>query len=283
MKILNTREELRRFHSEHRSQTVGFVPTMGALHEGHLALVKRSVAENDLTVCSIFVNPTQFNNASDLEKYPRTEEQDVAMLEQAGCDVVFLPTVDMMYPQPASYSFDFGPLERVMEGEFRSGHFNGVGVIVSKLFNLVQPDKAYFGQKDLQQCAVIRRMTEDLCFNLDLVICPTVREDDGLAMSSRNRRLTKEHRAQAPALYKALKEVSNHLVEKGTVDGVIALAEDSLEGTDFRLEYLQVVDVKSLQPLNSLENISEVAVCVAAFLGEIRLIDNVLVQLGPKK
>ena len=189
-----------------KGKSLGFVPTMGALHRGHLSLIEASKAENDLTICSIFVNPTQFNNPQDLAVYPRTLQADCEMLESVKCDVVFAPNAHDMYLTLPNLKFDFGDLERVLEGKFRPGHFNGVGIVVSKLFNIIQPDSAYFGQKDLQQCAIINRLVKDLSYNLKLNICPTQRETDGLAMSSRNRNLTPEQRKNAPEIYKDSKK-----------------------------------------------------------------------------
>lgn len=200
MHIFNTISETQQYlkAQQRAGKTIGFVPTMGALHAGHISLIERAKTENDLAVCSIFVNPTQFNNSDDLKKYPRTLERDCEMLRPVGCDVVFAPSAEEMYPSLPQLKMDFGTLETIMEGKFRPGHFNGVGIVVSKLFNIVKPDKAYFGLKDLQQVAVIRRMVQELSFDLEIIPCPTLRETDGLAMSSRNTRLSPEARALAP-------------------------------------------------------------------------------------
>jgi pantoate--beta-alanine ligase len=179
------------------NKQLGFVPTMGALHQGHLDLVAKSIESMDFTVVSIFVNPTQFNSSEDFQKYPQTLEADLALLESAGVDFVFVPTVASLYPQPSHLRFDFGSLEQVLEGEFRPGHFNGVGLVVAKLFHLIQPTRAFFGQKDLQQVAIIKRLVQDLSFGLSIEVVPTRREKDGLAMSSRNMRLNPEERQQA--------------------------------------------------------------------------------------
>lgn len=257
---------------------LGLVPTMGALHEGHLALIQASRAATDRTVCSIFVNPTQFNNAEDLARYPRTLEADCALLESAGCDVVFAPEAGEMYPHPPHLRLDFGTLERVLEGEFRPGHFNGVGIVVAKLFHLVQPDRAFFGQKDLQQCLIVRRLVDELSFPLELHLVPTVREADGLAMSSRNRRLSPDERAVAPVLYQVLSDVRERLRAGEPAEAVRAGAFGVLaEHGAFRPEYLEIVDSRTLEPLAGPLAGREAAVCVAAFLGGVRLIDNVLV------
>lgn len=190
-------------------KTIGFVATMGALHEGHLELIRNSQNGNSITVCSIFVNPSQFNNAADLQQYPRTLESDIQKLESAGCDVLFCPEVAAMYDSQSLLKFDFGHLDKVMEGEFRPGHFSGVALVVSKLFNIVEPDVAYFGQKDWQQFAIIQQLTRELKFNLTLQSIPTFRETDGLAMSSRNARLSPELRKKSSVIYRALKSATN--------------------------------------------------------------------------
>jgi pantoate--beta-alanine ligase len=279
MQIFNTISSLQSFVRSARIQekSIGFVPTMGALHAGHLSLIEASKKQNDLTVCSIFVNPTQFNNAHDLSVYPRTLDADCQMLESAGCDVVFAPSAEEMYPQLPNMKFDFGDLERVMEGQFRPGHFNGVGIVVSKLFNIVQPDNAYFGQKDLQQCAVINRLVKDLSFSLTLNICPTQRETDGLAMSSRNRNLLPEQRADAPHIYKALEKAVDLLKENKASQEVKTFIEEYFEALpNFELEYFEISNFDTLQPIAEL-SVGKTALCIAAFMGKTRLIDNVIV------
>lgn len=256
---------------------LGLVPTMGALHDGHLELVKRSVAENTLTAASIFVNPLQFNNPDDLAKYPRTLEADCVMLEAAGCDLVFAPSAEEMYAQPPVLKLDFGKLERAMEGAFRPGHFNGVGIVVARLFNIVQPDHAYFGQKDLQQTAVVRRLIADLAFPVELVVCPTVREADGLAMSSRNRRLSPEARMLAPFIFRTLNEAKDQLLAGESVKSVKQFVRGQFAGQpELLLEYFEVADANSLLPLNNRQPKGQTALCVAAELGEVRLIDNLI-------
>lgn len=257
--------------------TLGLVPTMGALHDGHLELVKRSVAENALTAASIFVNPLQFNNPDDLTKYPRTLEADCAMLEAAGCDLVFAPSVEEMYAQPPVLKLDFGELEHTMEGAFRPGHFNGVGIVVARLFNRVQPDRAYFGQKDLQQTAVVRRLIEDLSFPVELVVCRTVREADGLAMSSRNRRLSPKARALAPFIFRTLNQAKDQLLTDRSVKAVKEFVREQFASQPaFSLEYFEVADSGSVQPVKALQPYGQTALCVAANLGGVRLIDNVV-------
>lgn len=257
--------------------SIGLVPTMGALHQGHLSLIKASKAQNDLTICSIFVNPTQFNNPQDLAVYPRTLEADCQMLEGVNCEVVFAPNAQDIYPTLPNLKFDFGDLEHIMEGKFRPGHFNGVGVIVSKLFNIIQPNNAYFGQKDLQQCAIINRLVKDLSYNLKLNICPTQRETDGLAMSSRNRNLTAEQRKFAPEIYKSLQKAVELLKDKQSsqsVNSFIINLLDNIKGIE--VEYFEISDFETLQPINELSE-GKTALCIAAFMGTTRLIDNVII------
>jgi pantoate--beta-alanine ligase len=279
MQVFHSIKSLQVFLKSERlaGKSVGLVPTMGALHNGHLSLIEASKKQNELTVCSIFVNPTQFNNAQDLAIYPRTLEADCQMLDSAGCDAVFAPSVEEVYPKLPNLKFDFGDLERVMEGKFRPGHFNGVGIVVSKLFNIVQPDHAYFGQKDLQQCAVINRLVKDLSFSLTLNICPTQRETDGLAMSSRNRNLSAEQRNLAPAIYKSLQQASDLLRNKKSGEEAKTLVSEYLSkvgGID--LEYFEISDFETLQPINELLE-GQTALCIAAFMGKTRLIDNVII------
>lgn len=279
MQIFNSISSLQKFLKSQRllGHTVGFVPTMGALHSGHLSLIEASKKENDLTVCSIFVNPTQFNNAHDLSVYPRTLEADCQMLASVGCEAVFAPSAEEMYPQLPNIKFDFGDLERVMEGQFRPGHFNGVGIVVSKLFNIVQPNHAYFGQKDLQQCAVVNRLVKDLSFSLILNICSTQRETDGLAMSSRNRNLSSGQRTDAPHLYKALQKAVALLKENKTSAAIKTFISEYFEGIkSFELEYFEISDFETLQPISELHT-GKTALCIAAFMGKTRLIDNIIV------
>lgn len=257
--------------------SIGLVPTMGALHQGHLSLIKASKAQNDLTICSIFINPIQFNNPQDLAVYPRTLEADCQMLEGENCEVVFAPNAQDIYPNSPNLKFDFGDLEHVMEGKFRPGHFNGVGVVVSKLFNIIQPDNAYFGQKDLQQCAIINRLVKDLSYNLKLNICPTQRETDGLAMSSRNRNLTAEQRKSAPEIYKSLQKAVELLKDKNSsqsVNSFIVNLLNNIKGIE--VEYFEISDFETLQPINELSE-GKTALCIAAFMGKTRLIDNIIV------
>lgn len=259
---------------------IGFVPTMGALHKGHLTLIQRALADNDIVVCSIYVNPTQFNNAEDLIRYPRSLDVDVAQLRQTGCDVIFSPSDEVMYPDGLHNPLEisFGGLERKLEGKFRPGHFSGVGLIVSKLFHIVMPDSVYFGQKDLQQVAVIQKLVNDLFFNIKVVKVPTVRADSGLALSSRNALLSEEKRKLASRLFYALNMIKQFLEKEPTnIDGAKEQALQFLhEEQAITLEYLEVVDVADFGTVSDIRKHQEVAVCIAAFVEGVRLIDNVL-------
>ena len=277
MLVFSTIASLRNYLNQERQngKSVGFIPTMGALHVGHLSLINASKKANDLTVCSIFVNPTQFNNPEDLARYPRTLEADCAMLKPAGCDVVFAPSAEEMYAEKPIMKFDFGNLETVMEGKFRPGHFNGVGIVVSKLFNIVQPDRTYFGQKDLQQTAVIGRMIKDTSYQINFNICPTLRETDGLAMSSRNRNLLPEHRTIAAEIYKLLSEAKAQILTGKPVSEVSEFGKTYLKKfPDFQLEYFEIVNALSLETIDKVQPVSQNAICIAAYLGKVRLIDN---------
>lgn len=262
-----------------KGKNIGFVPTMGALHEGHMSLIKRSVFENPTTVCSIFVNPTQFNNKSDLDKYPRTLESDLEKLETGGCNVAFCPSNEEMYRKTPLLRLDFQDLERVMEGKYRPGHFNGVGIVVSKLFNIVQPDVAYFGQKDLQQFLIIKQLVEDLSFNLKLVCAPIVREPDGLAMSSRNARLNKRERKEASVLYQALTNARTSLKTGRKIDEVKKeVFELCNSSTIVKLDYFEIVNADDLKNVDLIGADQKIALCIAAYVGEVRLIDNMFLN-----
>jgi len=278
MRIIRLKTELQAEIKALKSagKTIGFVPTMGALHNGHKALVIQSVAENDICIVSIFVNPTQFNNSADLEKYPRDLNRDAEMLNEVGCSIVFAPEAADMYNDEElnnRFLFDFGGLDTVMEGKFRPGHFNGVVQIVSKLFQLVSPTKAYFGEKDFQQLAIIHRMTQILNFDIEIVDCPIIREPSGLAMSSRNERLSDEQRKKAIEISKVLFE-SRNFVPKLSPSELTQWVIDKINSVDgLEVEYYEIADSNTLQTVNSW---MEPAVgCVAVFCGEVRLIDNV--------
>lgn len=258
--------------------SVGFVPTMGALHEGHISLIKAAKLHSDLVVCSIFVNPIQFNNANDFEKYPISTEQDLKMLQEVGCDAVFMPSVQEMYPQNTVVKMSFGTIETTMEGEKRIGHFSGVGVVVAKLFNIIQPKKAFFGEKDWQQLAIIRQMVHDLSFPIEIIGCPTIREADGLAMSSRNRRLSIAQRQEAVCLYQALQIGAKTLQEKDVKEAQQAM-QDFLATKKIQLDYIAFADAATTQLIATKQNTPQIVICIAAYLGEIRLIDNLQVFL----
>lgn len=272
--IAALRHYLAPFRATHQ---LGLVPTMGALHEGHITLIEAAKKDNDLVVASIFVNPAQFNNPDDLARYPRTLDDDARQLAAAGCDIVFAPAVTEMYPESPLIRLNFGELETSMEGAFRPGHFNGVGIVVAKLFNIVEPHRTYFGQKDLQQVAVVRRLIRELSFPVGLVRCPTIREADGLAMSSRNRNLTAAEREQAPALFQALTLARTLLAEgQSTAQAKAAVTGFFNSLPSFRLEYVEVVNADTLQPAGEVLAPGQTAICLAAHLGKVRLIDNLV-------
>lgn len=257
--------------------TIGFVPTMGALHAGHISLVKETKKNCDVCVVSIFVNPTQFNNTEDLEKYPRTIDRDAALLAEVGADIVFTPTVEEIYPEPDTRQFDFGMLDKVMEGEHRPGHFNGVAQVVSRLFDIVKPDQAYFGEKDFQQLAIIRAMVKQLSLDVEIVPMPILREDSGLALSSRNERLSESERNIATNIYKVLKFSGEEFYSKASVlDTINAVAEkiNSFEG--LRVEYFDIVDGDTLQSIKDWDESEYIVGCIAVFCGQVRLIDNIV-------
>jgi pantoate--beta-alanine ligase len=265
---------LKKYKTKHKK--MGLVPTMGALHEGHASLFQISAAENDITIASIFVNPIQFNNPVDLEKYPRTLDKDIEILEKAGCNVLFAPSQEVMYPSRPLIKVDFGSLEEIMEGKFRPGHFNGVAIIVAKLFNIVQPDNAYFGQKDLQQYLVIRQMVKDLSFQISIKACPIIREADGLAMSSRNMRLGTETRKIAPKIKEAL-DLGTKLLLQYPPTLVKEKVKDFVANvSELELEYFEIADSETLAPVNNVKEHKGIALCIAAHLDGVRLIDNIL-------
>ena len=277
MKIVNSIKDLKAYLAEAKqdNKKIGFVPTMGALHNGHLSLVQHCVKNNDVCVVSVFVNPTQFNDKHDLETYPRTLEADCVLLESAGCDYVFAPSVEEMYPEPDTRTFDLGTVSEVMEGAKRPGHFNGVCQIVSKLFNAVQPDCAYFGEKDFQQLAIIREMVRQLKYNLEIVGCSIVREEDGLALSSRNKRLSAEERENALKISQTLFK-SRTFAATHTVSETLKFVEDAITAVPgLRLEYFEIVDGNTLQKVDNWNQTSYVVGCITVFCGDVRLIDNI--------
>ena len=275
METITNSEELRRALGSRDRSGIGFVPTMGALHAGHRSLVERARRECATVVVSVFVNPTQFNDKTDLKNYPRTPEADLRLLEEVGADYVFMPSVEEVYPEPDTRTFDFGMIDKVMEGATRPGHFNGVAQVVSRLFDLVKPDKAYFGEKDFQQIAVIREMVRQLRIPVEIIPCPIVRGEDGLALSSRNTLLDTDHRTAAPYIYKVLKAA----VEKShqtTPDQLAAWVTAQVESNPLlKVIYFQVVDAATMQQVRTWEESPAIQGCIAVQAGDIRLIDNI--------
>ena len=275
METITNSEELRRALGSRDRSGIGFVPTMGALHAGHRSLVERARRECATVVVSVFVNPTQFNDKTDLKNYPRTPEADLRLLEEVGADYVFMPSVEEVYPEPDTRTFDFGMIDKVMEGATRPGHFNGVAQVVSRLFDLVKPAKAYFGEKDFQQIAVIREMVRQLRIPVEIIPCPIVRGEDGLALSSRNTLLDTDHRTAAPYIYKVLKAA----VEKShqtTPDQLAAWVTAQVESNPLlKVIYFQVVDAATMQQVRTWEESPAIQGCFAVQPGDIRLIDNI--------
>ena len=277
MKVIHTIKDLQAELSVLKAQgkKVGLVPTMGAVHAGHASLVKRSVNENEVTVVSVFVNPTQFNDKNDLVKYPRTLDADCKLLEACGATYAFAPSVEEMYPEPDTRQFSYAPLDTVMEGAFRPGHFNGVCQIVSKLFEEVKPHRAYFGEKDFQQLAIIREMVRQMQFDLEIVGCPIVREEDGLALSSRNARLSAEERENALKISQTLFK-SRTFAATHTVSETQKFVEDAIAAAPgLRLEYFEIVDGNTLQKVGNWDQTSYAVGCITVFCGDVRLIDNI--------
>ena len=277
MLIVQTIAELKACLNGEREQghSVGLVPTMGALHAGHASLVERSVKENDVTVVSIFLNPTQFNDKKDLERYPRTLEADCELLEKCGAQVVFAPSVDEVYPEPDTRVFSYPPTDAVMEGAFRPGHFNGVCQIVSKLFDYVEPDRAYFGEKDYQQICVIRRMVEDLKMNINIVACPVIREESGLARSSRNTLLSDDERQLAAHIYRVLSESRKKQMSVAETHDFVVSEIDAIEG--LKVQYFSIVDGLTLADVSTWDDAESVVGCITVYCGAvpIRLIDHI--------
>ena len=279
MKVFQKNAELQNelFSVRKEGKMVGLVPTMGALHAGHASLVERSVKENDITVVSVFLNPTQFDNPADLKRYPRSLDADCRLLESIGADYVFAPTVGDMYPEPDNRHFEFPPVTTVMEGAHRPGHFNGVCQVVSRLFYIVRPDKAYFGEKDWQQIAVVKALVKYLGLGVEIVDCPIIREKDGLAMSSRNNLLSQDERALAPKIYEALNS-SIEYAKKHTVEETMEKVVSDLNSNEgLRVEYFSIVDGETLQEIKSWDDCQHVVGCITVYCGKtpIRLIDHI--------
>lgn len=275
MKVFNTVKELKNELAGYRAEgkTIGLVPTMGALHDGHLSLVKRAKQECDIVVVSDFVNPIQFNNQHDLETYPRTLDEDVEKLRGVDCDYVFAPSVEEMYPTPSTDKYSFGILEEVMEGPRRPGHFSGVAVVVRRLFDIVEPQKAFFGEKDFQQLAIIKNLVQQINYDIEIVPCPIVRADDGLALSSRNKRLSPENRAKAPKIHATLSAATEKM-NSMSVDEVKQWVMDVFtQDPAFEPEYFEIVEDVTLQPVASWDEAEGIVGCIAVWMDDVRLID----------
>jgi len=278
MKVFTSVKELRSELDKTSRAGRGFVPTMGALHAGHRSLVERARRECETVVVSVFVNPTQFNDRNDLRNYPRTPEADLALLEAAGADCVLMPSVEEIYPEPDTRQFDFGQVDKVMEGATRPGHFNGVGQVVSRLFDIVRPARAYFGEKDFQQIAVIREMVRQLSLPVEIVECPIVREADGLALSSRNTLLDKEHRAAAPHIYEVLSQCPARSESMSPAELTAWVAAEVGRNPLLRVIYFAPVDARTMQNVASWDAADRIQGCIAVQAGEIRLIDNIRIR-----
>ncbi|MGB0837540.1 MAG: pantoate--beta-alanine ligase [Flavobacteriaceae bacterium] len=278
MKVIRFAKELHRELKQikQRDKSIGFVPTMGALHQGHLSLIEKAKQENDIVVCSIFVNPTQFNNSSDLDTYPISIEQDKALLLESQCDFLYLPTVEDVYPQgPISDSYMFSGIEHEMEGKHRPGHFDGVATVVKRLFDICIPDRAYFGEKDFQQLRIIQELISQTEQRIEIIPCSIFREQDGLAMSSRNRKLSQTQREQAPEIYKALKHLKENLKYNDISDLLKNLKHSINKQSELELEYIEVADISSLKSASNIQEDHKYRAFIAVFAGDIRLIDNI--------
>lgn len=278
MKTFHKVSDLRQELAQLDARGIGFVPTMGALHAGHRSLVEKARKECQTVVVSVFVNPTQFNDKNDLKHYPRTPEADAAVLEAAGADYVLMPSVEEIYPEPDTRQFDFGEVDKVMEGATRPGHFNGVAQVVSRLFDIVSPAKAYFGEKDFQQIAVIKAMVRQLGLKVEIVECPIIRDEDGLALSSRNTLLTPEHRAAAPHIYEVLSQCAAKSAELSPAELTAWVTEEVEKNPLLKVIYFQAVDALSMQQVASWEQSPRIQGCIAVQAGDIRLIDNVKIK-----
>ncbi|WP_313513450.1 pantoate--beta-alanine ligase [Sphingobacterium sp.] len=281
MKIFRTKQELQHELAgiRQQNQVITLVPTMGALHEGHLSLINYAKPLTDIMVCSIFVNPTQFNDPKDLEKYPRPIENDIALLESVGCDILFMPTVEEMYPEnDPQWHIDLGNLDQIWEGEHRPGHFQGVTQIVFKLFDLVKPNQACFGQKDFQQVMVIQRMIDIKNLDIKLLICPIIRSEAGLALSSRNARLSEEGKENALTLITALRYIQDNLEKKSVAELLDGAKEILASNPAVELEYLSICETSTLAPVDNIESGKDYVALIAAWVEKVRLIDNILLS-----
>ena len=277
MLVIDNIKDIRKVLNSYKlkNKSIGLIPTMGALHDGHISLVEKSNEINDISVCSIFINPTQFNKIEDFDNYPSTIKNDIKVLKESDCDIIFLPSINEVYSEKSVLKFDFGTLENGMEGTNRPGHFNGVGLVVSKLFNIIEPNSAFFGQKDFQQLAVIKQLVIDLSFDIDIHSCETYREESGLAMSSRNKRLNEEELKEAAKIHQSLKLAEKLIKGKEKIDVKNEIVK-FFDHTSISLEYFEIADKKTLQPINDYSNPEQIVICIAAFLGNVRLIDNII-------
>jgi pantoate--beta-alanine ligase len=276
MLVYKSVKELTQFLLQNKHKTIGFVPTMGALHQGHLSLINLSKNKAELTICSIFVNPIQFNKKEDLDNYPRTIDADTLKLESVNCDVLFLPSVDEMYPTKAYNDFDFGDLATVMEGEHRPGHFNGVANVIQRFFEIIKPMYAFFGEKDFQQLAIVRALTKQLHLSIEIIGCPILREESGLAMSSRNERLTADERTRAAIIYRSLLNIKTSY-KNITIEKAKANFKDAIEDEQLALEYIEFADGNTLQPIKKWSETNYCVAFVAVNVGKVRLIDNLTI------
>jgi len=282
MKVISSVYQLTVFLANHpKKDSIGFVPTMGALHDGHASLLKKSLSQNALCICSIFVNPTQFNNKTDFKNYPNRLDKDIKLLRAIGCDVAFTPSKEAIYPNGfTSEVFDFGSLDKIMEGKSRPGHFNGVAMVVSRLFEIIKPKKAYFGEKDFQQLAIIKSLTAQKFKGIEIVPCSTFREKDGLAMSSRNLLLDKRYRAAAPRIYQRLLAIQDR-AKNTSVAGLRSWIENVYKkDEDLVLEYFEIADADSLKKSDSWSDFPKHIACIAVYAGTTRLIDNILLEIN---
>jgi pantoate--beta-alanine ligase len=283
MHVFKTKKDLAYFLENERidQKKIGFVPTMGALHEGHLELVRHALRENDVCVCSIFINPAQFNNPEDLKQYPVQIDEDLGKLEKEGCHVVFVPEVSEIYEDPSRLTtiLHFGEIERILEGKYRPGHFQGVGLVIAKLFNIIKPYATYFGQKDLQQYHLIKQLIRDLSYDIKLKCVPTIREKDGLALSSRNMLIPPEYRSVANKFYECLLECRKKLVKGENTDWIKSFAGSFISRfPPLRLEYIELVETSTFRPIEKAGNKEQTALCISGYINNIRLIDNVLIN-----
>lgn len=276
MLIYKSVNELQQFLTQNKHKTIGFVPTMGALHQGHLSLIQASQQKADVTICSIFVNPIQFNKQEDLDNYPRNVDADVLILESVNCDVLFLPSVEEMYPTKQYKNFEFGNLAEVMEGEHRPGHFNGVANVIERFFAIIYPNYAFFGEKDFQQLAIVKALTKLLGLKTEIVGCPILREDSGLAMSSRNERLSTEQRKNAAVIFEALTFIKKNYL-KHDISEHKSYFVNTISAKNMKLEYIEFADGNSLQPIQNFSETKYCVVFIAVHIGKVRLIDNVTI------